>query len=173
VRQLAELLQRFPSLIRAKLMPKAREGPGSTAEGIATGTQKRGTSYRGELQDGTGIELDDITPDGKVIDNKDWASAADLLRRRLRWTEGEPRPVDEQMRGNEARERAEARTDAEVQERLDKAEKEMSNQARFVREYGLTGGVEWLVNDPGWHTQLSDMATALHLDGIVKVTLVP
>lgn len=131
---LKTLVERYPRLRHADLRPKRRPmgEPGAFEESALTGSGRE--SWNARLRDGGRIELDDIAPDGAVIDSK------------MRDLEvGKELP---ESRTPDVLEEIEGPPGARTYPTFPEAEqKKLLRQLRFARENGLPG-VRWLTNSP-------------------------
>jgi hypothetical protein len=168
-----DLEKRFPKLKEADLRPKRRgTGPGMAHETNVTTNE---FSFRARLKDGTEIELDDILPDGTIIDAKSREylkprrpSNSIFDRRGLPFEEG---LVD----------------DADLLD-LPPAERSLADQRRTLREVGRLGDESLLSGGAGgaWedltvledlddfnvrkaHDQMSRQARFLEENGLKRI----
>jgi hypothetical protein len=174
--ELDALVARHPGLGNHNLQVRRRgSGSGMTFEGIGTGTQGRGTSYDAVLRSGEHVQLDDISPDGSIIDTKDWSrSPAEIKDIQSRWelrkehrrrgTDLDPedphfdpsyKEIDFGLDEDAVRQRAEVTAKDSLETRLDTAQSEMTRQARFLEESGMPGEVVWRVNNKAWELPLN------------------
>lgn len=143
---------RFPRLQNANLRPAPREysGPGLYDEAQRTG----GGPYSFEADfEGTTIQLDDITPEGEIVDIK-MRDTARTIGRERQWAppapgERVPRDVDELMKGRAAAKPSRWRDIETIREEYGP---DLARQVRFASDHGLNG-VVWQTNTPWmWDT---------------------
>lgn len=159
--EVADLESKFPKLQGKGTRPVYRgSGVGKLDERVTT----TGTSYSFQLaldKAGAGgaktVELDAVTAEGIVLDNKQLSSIEQRWQSRLEELEERHGPVNtfEQMSGADkartaaARQRFEAQIEREVEDMGD----QLSRQAQAIEENGLKGG-EWTVPDQQWKAKL-------------------
>jgi hypothetical protein len=173
--EIAKLEKAVPGLAEARLRPIRRgTGAGKYAEGWVTGTPKRGTSFGGnmkgaEIEGGKwNFEIDDIRPNGELVDSKDWRSPTELRESALSALEehlGEEGRLGDAEHAQKAREALERRVNRNIEDRLFDAKAEMEKQSRFAQQYGLPG-VEWIINDAEWFEMLESARRDLGLENV-------
>lgn len=153
-KEVAALKTKFPKLNDADLLPKRRGvSRGSAYEGAGTG---HGFSFRGKLRDGTGIELDDITPGGVVVD----AKSRSYLDKPADSEPGsllDPYPSDP---SDLASGPLNTVLEDVNPEKLLQRKEQFQKQLEFVRENDLNG-LEWVVDNPRSKQILEDFLDEL------------
>ncbi|MHC1767291.1 MAG: hypothetical protein AB9869_23930 [Verrucomicrobiia bacterium] len=175
---LVELDRKFPNLEDAHITIRKRgSGPGMRDETMFTNGLDE--SYEAKLRSGEGVQLDDITPDGVVVEVK-MRTDVDLLRQRKidEYLESHGRreldfETNRHLRENVAAdaERAADRYIDMVQTKdLEGFESQLVRQHRFIEENGLPGG-QWITDSATAAEAIKSIISRLGLHKI-KVTMI-
>jgi hypothetical protein len=175
---LVELDRKFPKLEGAHVTIKKRgAGSGMREESMFTngGTE----SFEAKLRSGEGVQLDDITPDGVVVEIKQRSEVAVLRGKKVKeyMEKNARRELDFETNKHldaNVRQQAETAADKHIDmlqtKDLETFEDQLVRQHRFIEENGLPGG-EWITDSEAAAAKIKKIIAARGLNKI-KVTLV-
>jgi hypothetical protein len=165
-KEIMNLEARFPKLKEARLRPITRGG-GQPKFYERMWTNQGGHSLMGELPDGQLVELDDIVPDGRVLDIKIRTVGA-KVEPGFKEFGGKTfvQEVDEYIASN-LRQPGKGRTLAESIAK--DTEEQLVNQWEFAKTYGLRKGVVWRTNDREYFKEVRRIIAELRQTGISNI----